>query len=196
MQCNHVMPHALRYVIAVWIIILSLPATAQITETDNNQYCNEQYLYCVNLPNLSKIEPHDGDAPNHGITITLSLPGNIAWTYAHWDAALLQSSRKVLLDRLKMINNEHSGAEVRVRATMLSGLPAYRIRINYMDTRPITEELVIAYRKPKNKSAGPGVVYEIGMKGTQGSYSANVATLNAFINTFRPVAQVSVGDGR
>ncbi len=159
--------------------------TIQASDSTIRQYCNEQYMYCVALPTSGKAEPHEGDAPNHGVTIKLQEPESEAWTYAHWDAALLGSSQKAALQRFELFFSEHPTAEVSMAPIMIAGLSAYRIRFIYVDIRPVTEELVIAYSKPKDASQGPGIIYEIGLKCSQKSYPANASTLDSLIATFR-----------
>lgn len=148
-------------------------------------YCNEKYMYCVTVPSSGKAEPHEGDSPNHGVTIKLPDPQSDAWTYAHWDAALLESSQKAALNRLGILLDEHPHAEVSIKPTMVSSMIAYRIRLNYIDVRPMIEELVIAYREPKDKSQGPGIIYEIGLQCSQTNYSTRVSVLESLISTFR-----------
>src|SRR5712692_2100909 len=164
---------------------LALPGPTPPSVSRPQEYCNEKYMYCVSMPSSGKPEAHEGDAPNHGVTIKLPESGNEAWTYAHWDAALLESSRKAALNRVEMLLDEHPNAEVIMRRTMIAGMSAYRIRLNYEDTRPMTEELIIAYLKTKNESQGPGTLYEIGLRCSQRSYSINVSVLEALISTFR-----------
>jgi hypothetical protein len=48
------------------------------------EYCNEDYMYCVRVPHGGKLQPHEGDSPNHGATIDLPQHEGQAWTYAHW----------------------------------------------------------------------------------------------------------------
>ena len=151
------------------------------------EYCNEKYMYCVTVPSSGKPEAHEGDAPSHGVTIKLPEPGGEAWTYAHWDAALLESPQKAALNRLGILLDEHPDAEVSMRQTMVASMLAYRIRLNYEDTRPMTEELIIAYRKPKNESQGPGIIYEIGLNCSQRSYSTSVSLFESLITTFRRI---------
>ncbi len=171
------------------MLLVALPATTPTSFSAIQEYCNEQYMYCVSVPSSGKLEAHEGDAPNHGATIKLSEPGNEAWTYAHWDAALLRSSRKAALSRLEILLDKHPNAEAIMRRTMIAGMSAYRIRLNYDDTRPATEELIIAYCKPKNESQGPGTIYEIGLHCSQSSYSANVSVLEALLSTFRRIGK-------
>ena len=185
-----------RHSVSLCTVILAIAApfglvaathrsTMQASDSAIRQYCNEQYMYCVTLPSSGKAEPHEGDAPNHGVTLKLQEPENEAWTYAHWDAALLGSSQKAALQRFKAFFSEHPTAEVSMAPIMIAGLSAYRIRFSYVDIRPVTEELVIAYSKPKDASQGPGIIYEIGLKCSQKSYAANASTLDSLIATFR-----------
>lgn len=161
------------------------PSVALPHISSPEDYCNEKYMYCVAVPSSGKPEPHEGDSPNHGVTIKLPDLQSDAWTYAHWDAALLESSQKAALNRLGILLDEHPHAEVSMKQTMLSGLVAYRIRLNYIDARPMTEEIVTAYRKPKDKSQGPGVIYEIGLECSQANYSTSISVLESLISTFR-----------
>lgn len=167
------------------LIAATRRVTMQASDSAIRQYCNEQYMYCVALPTSGKAEPHEGDAPNHGVTIKLQEPENEAWTYAHWDAALLGSSQKAALQRFEAFFGEHPTAEVSMAPAMIAGLSGYRIRVSYVDVRPVTEELVIAYSKPKDASQGPGIIYEIGLKCSQKSYPANASALESLIATFR-----------
>ncbi len=171
------------------MLAVALPATSRPSFSGAQEYCNEQYMYCVTVPSSGRLEAHEGDAPNHGATIKLSEPGNEAWTYAHWDAALLRSSQRAALSRLEMLLDKHPNAEVIMRPTIIASMPAYRIRLNYGDTRLMTEELVIAYCNPKNESQGPGIIYEIGLHCTQRSYSVNVSVLEALLDTFRKIGK-------
>jgi hypothetical protein len=188
--------HSVKLCTLVLVVVTSLamlvvvqPATTRLSLSAAQEYCNEQYTYCVTVPSSGKLEAHEGDAPNHGATIELSETGNKAWTYAHWDAALLGSSQKAALSRLEMLLDEHPNAEVIMRPTMVANMSAYRIRLSYEDTQPMTEELVISYCKPKNESQGPGTIYEIGLHCSQRSYAVNVSVLEALIYTFRRVGK-------
>ena len=152
------------------------------------QYCNEKYRYCVDLPPSAKTEAHQGDAPNHGVTIELPDSGKL-WTYAHWDAALFEETEKAALDRIEIIFREHPDAEVNMARTILAGLSAYRIRFVYSRIQPTTEEIIIAYRKPKDKSKETGIIYEVGMKCTPSTYKVNMGTFESFVNTFQPTEE-------
>jgi hypothetical protein len=161
------------------------PAKTSASHPGVQEYCNAQYMYCVALPDSGKVQPHEGDAPNHGVTIKLPEPGGVAWTYAHWDAALLASPQKAALGQLEVVLNKHPNAEVNMKPTVVAGLPAYRIRLTYADIRPTIEEVIVAYRRPKDEPQGPGIIYEIGLNSSQIGYSVNVSTLDALARSFR-----------
>jgi hypothetical protein len=147
----------------------------------------------VNVPIKGKVEPHTGDAPNHGVTIDLENPGDVAWTYAHWDAALLGSSQKAALDRLDILLEESPSGRANIAPTMLAGLSAYRIRLDYADKRPMSEDVVIAYRKAEKDSEGPGRVYEIGVKCRQATYPECAKVLDALVGTFQTTVESRTG---
>ena len=195
MQLYSVKLCALIFAVGASIALLAAakPAMLQTTGSGIQQYCNEQYGYCVSLPSSGMIEPHEGDAPNHGVSIKLPELENGAWTYAHWDAALLEGTRKVALRRLEISLLKHSNAQVRMAPTMLAGLHAYRIRLEYKETLPTIEELVIAYRKPRTESESPGIIYEIGLKCSKSSYPAGVSVLEALISSFKLTGNERVG---
>jgi hypothetical protein len=178
------------FLAASWPLLATV-ATARVQASGfgPQQYCNEQYMYCVSLPSSGRVEPHQGDAPNHGFKIDLLEPPNVAWSYTQWDAALLQSSQKAALYLLGILLDEHPSGEVSMRPAVIAGLSAYRIRFSYTDIRPMTEELVVAYRRPKDESKGPGIIYEIGLKCSQSSYSANISILDGLVGTFRRIGE-------
>jgi hypothetical protein len=185
MQRNHVVLFAKCFAILACVLAFAQSTTTQFSSSVAQQYCNENYMFCVDLPELGKVVPHYSGTANHGVEIELPQPESEVWVYAGWDASLLQSSRKVLINKLDMLRIEHPNAKISVRHIVLSGISAYRIKLRYQDPVPMIEEIVIEYRKPKNESAGPGVIYEIGLKGSQNNYSNNIVIFNAFINTFR-----------
>jgi hypothetical protein len=113
-------------------------------------------------------------------------PGNEAWTYAHWDAALLGNLQSAAKDRLGILRVKHPKSGVKMEPAFLAGLPAFRIRISYADSEPITEEVLIAYRKPEDK--GPGRIYEIGLKCGKERHSKYVKVFEALVKTFQITA--------
>lgn len=149
-----------------------------------DRYCNEQYKYCVDIPSSGKVEPHEGDSPNHGIAMKMPESGEV-WTYAHWDAALLESPQRVLLRRLEIILADHPMADVTITSAKIAGLPAYKVRFSYVKSRALVEEIVIGYRKPQNASMGPGIIYEVGLKCSQDRYPSDIKILESLANTFR-----------
>lgn len=185
MQRNHVVLFAECFAILACVLASAQSTATQFPSSVAQRYCNENYMFCVDLPKLGKVVPHYSGTTNHGVEIELPQPESEVWVYAGWNAALLPSSRKVLINKLDMLRIDHPNAKISVRHTILSGVSAYRIKLRYQDTGPMIEEIVIEYRKPKNESAGPGVIYEIGLKGSQSNYSKNIAIFNAFIDTFR-----------
>ena len=164
---------------------LAVSATGQVRSSRDQQYCNEQYTYCVNVPSVGDVERHEGDAPNHGITIRLSDPNARAWTYAHWDAALLGSSQKAAVGRLETLLEDHPKADASIAPTMLEDLTAYRIRLSYNDNGQMAEELIIAYHPPRDKTQGPGVLYEIGLSCPKDNYPRDSKILQTLVETFR-----------
>ena len=182
--------HSITFRISVFVAALaSLFATLGGATTNSalpavDQYCNEQYKYCVDIPPSGKVERHEGDSPNHGIAIKMPESGE-AWTYAHWDAALLESPQKVLLRRLEIILADHPMAEVTIISAKMAGLPAYKVRFSYVKSRSLVEEIVIGYRKPKSPSLGPGIIYEVGLKCSEDRYPSDIKILESLANTFR-----------
>lgn len=168
-------------------VVLSVGSPTRIRGDSlaTQQYCNEQYRYCVTLPNVGKAELHEGDAPNHGVTIDLAAKQDLLWTYAAWDAALLEGSRKAALQRREIILREHHDAKIDVAPTKLGGLSAFHIRATYGGIKPMNEEIVIAYRKPKDKSKGTGIIYEIGLECVQSARASYVGIFKSFISAFR-----------
>jgi hypothetical protein len=164
---------------------LAQPRRAQSVDSAAGQYCNQQYAYCVSLPSSGKAEPHEGEAPNHGVTVDLPESGNQLWIYAHWDAALLKGSQEAAFQRLAIILHEHPDAEVSIVRSRMADLTAYRLRFNYSPRQPMVEQIVIAYREPKDESKDTGIIYEIGLQSTQASYASNARILSSFISTFR-----------
>jgi hypothetical protein len=161
------------------------PTDARALNSAAQQYCNDKYMYCVKVPPSGTAVQHEPDAPNHGVTVDLPQTGEEIWTYAHWDAALLDGSQKAAFERLEIIFTEHPDADVSIARAMLAELSAYRIRFRYTATQPMTEEIIIAYRKPKDQSKDTGIIYEIGMKSAQSTYKANAGTFKSFVDTFR-----------
>lgn len=98
---------------AAFIVLASGTAKPQVPESDAHKYCNAKYMYCVDLPPSGKTKPHEGDSPNHGVTVDLG-DSSYAWTYGEWDAALLGSSQKAALRRRRMLLDEHPGGEARI----------------------------------------------------------------------------------
>jgi len=163
----------------------SLPGDAFASSSVLQQYCNDKYMYCVNIPRSGKAVPHEGDAPKHGITIQLPQTGEEIWTYAHWDAALLQGSQKAALRQIEIIFSEHPDTDVSMASTRLADLSAYHLRFSYAGLQPITEEIIIAYRKSKDQSKETGIIYEIGMKCASSTCKVSAATFESFVSTFR-----------
>jgi hypothetical protein len=174
--------------ILAFIDLCALPwlsvAQPQRSGPAGKQYCNEKYKYCVNVPDAANVEAHEGDSPNHGITIRLSDSGEETWTYAHWDAALLGSAQKVLVRRLEIILADDPTAEMAVASTTIAGLPAYRIRLSHSNGSQV-EEILIAYRKPQSPSQDPGIIYEIGLKCVQDHYLSEAKVFEILAATFR-----------
>lgn len=181
------------FVLAVascWTLLgAAQPFITRGSSPDTQQYCNEKYMYCTEFPSLGKARPHEGDSPNHGVSIDLAEPGDEAWTYAHWDAAMLGNIQKMALHRLEILLDEHNDARVSMAPAFLAGLPAYRIRLSYSGVPPTTEELIIAYRKPRGDSQETGIVYEVGLKCKESNFSANVGALESLVGTFRLVGK-------
>lgn len=160
-------------------------ATARSRSKANaDEYCNQKYMFCIHIPKGGALQPHEGDAPNHGAAV--NLPDNSeAWANADWDAALMGSSRKVLLDRLNMLFNEHPAAEFRIVPTTLARIPAYRISLDDPNLTPVREEIVIAYSKPV-KPADTGIVYEIGLRcSSRTGCAENIKSFDDLLFSFR-----------
>lgn len=153
-------------------------------KSDADEYCNQKYMFCVRIPRAGALQPHEGDAPNHGAAV--NLPDNSeAWANADWDAVLLGSSRKVLLDRLNMLYKEHPAAEFRIVPTTLAGIPAYHISLDDPNVMPVREEIVIAYSKPV-KPDDTGIIYEIGLRcSSQTGYAENIRSFDDLLVSFR-----------
>lgn len=175
--------------IAIVVLAVAAPGQTEVPVSAGQRYCNEEYLYCVNFPSTGSVVPHEGDSPNHGVTIALEGQGNEAWTYAHWDSALLGSPQKVAVERLGMLIKEHPNAEITIKPVMLAELRAYRIRCNYQDIRPMVEEVVIAHRGHQKKSKDVDLIYEIGLKCPRVDYSKYSGTLEAIVSTFESIPQ-------
>jgi hypothetical protein len=168
-----------------FMFMLITPMMAQPSSAKTERYCNEQYAYCAVLPSLGKIEPHEDNAPNHGVSVALDEDGSEAWIYAHWDAALLDSSPKVVSDEVGILLDKYPKAEVQIKPSMLAGMAGYRSIVRYVDNGPRVEQLVIAYRKPEDESKGPGKIYESGLKCKQDECQKYAKTLDDLIGTFQ-----------
>lgn len=186
MQRKAVKSLALILVFSMFVGRAASPRSPLAPSGGSRQYCNEKYKYCVDLPPSGKAEAHQGDAPNHGVTIVLPDSGEL-WTYAQWDAALFEEAQKAALEQREIILRKHPDAGVTMTKTVLAGLSAYRMRFTYVDIQPMTEEIIIAYRKPRDQSKDTGIIYEVGMKCAPSACKANLGVFGAFVSTFQQV---------
>jgi hypothetical protein len=182
----------MRCQLAVGLLVMGFivnPAESQTVVSasgpSTEQYCNETYAYCVNLPHSGKPKPHEGDAPNHGVTVDLQQPGNQVWTFAYWDAALAESPQKAMLNRLGILLEKHRDGTVSIEPTTLDGLPAYRIRLSYAAATRREQEIVVAYRTPADKSKDTGIIYEIGLDCDAPHCAQEARAFETFVASFR-----------
>ena len=105
---------------AASIVLATGAAKPQVPESHAHKYCNAKYMYCVDVPSSGKTKPHEGDSPNHGVTVDLG-DSSYAWTYGEWDAALLGSSEKAALRRRRMLLDELPSAEAKIVQGTMDG---------------------------------------------------------------------------
>jgi hypothetical protein len=178
--------------LSIWVggLLCSTPLSVYAQPQEENgakqkQYCNQAYMYCVELPSIGTVQPHLDDSPNHGVSIDLSAKGNEIWSYAHWDAVLLKSAQQAALLRLGLLLDEHPDAEINIKLTTLAGLSAFHILLTMPGTVPTMEEIVIAYAPPEDESKGPGIIYELGVKSETKASVPVIQEFHHFVDSFR-----------
>ena len=160
-----------------------LPTAA--VKAGTKEYCNQTYMYCLELPSVGTVEPHLGDSPNHGVSIKLPADEGVVWSYAHWDAALLKSARQALTARIGLLIVEHPNAEIRIKPTKLARLPAFLITLAGEDNAPSRQVILVAYRAPQEESEGPGIIYEIGINCHGDACTDRIGDFEQVARTFR-----------